>query len=107
MDQLKDAGLDIYYCHLKANRDAIIIRFKDLVELKIQERMFGPFETGVKRVSNYLKEELINLQNNFVTKAKFGCDPYKKLWMQIILSYPLLRQETKLFIIVIFNITFS
>ena len=68
---LSDSDLDCYSSHLQALKENLLIRFKDLKELKIPGWVVNPFQADANNADPNLVEELIDLQNDFEGEVRY------------------------------------
>ncbi|XP_077284199.1 protein FAM200A-like [Arctopsyche grandis] len=95
-DMLKDSDLETYCSHIDALIEDMIMRFKDLYELLIPDWIINPFLSDVESVSQNLKEQFIELQNDCEAKIVFNQCDYDVFWVRFRHRYSLLWKEVKL-----------
>ncbi|XP_077287747.1 zinc finger MYM-type protein 6-like [Arctopsyche grandis] len=98
-DMLKDSDLKTYCSQIDALIEDMIIPFKDLYELLIPDWIINPFLSDVESVSQKLKEQFIELQNDCEAKIVFNQCDYDVFWVRFRHRYPLLWKEIKLSIV--------
>lgn len=96
---LSDTDLDCYSSHLQALKEDLLIRFKDIKELKIPEWVVNPFQADVNNDDPNLVEELIDLQNDFEDKVLFQQIGYEAFWPKEQDKYPHLWKKIKLLLL--------
>ena len=72
--------LDCYSSHLQALKEDLLIRFKDLKELKIPGWVVNPFHADANNADPNLVEELKDLQNDFEGEVLFQQIGYEAFW---------------------------
>ena len=85
---LSDTDLYCYSSHLEALKEDLVIRFKDLKELKIPEWVVNPFLADANNADPILFEEHIDLQNDFESKVLFQQTGYEAFWPKQQDRYP-------------------
>ncbi|XP_068234353.1 SCAN domain-containing protein 3-like [Palaemon carinicauda] len=96
---LSDTDLDCYSSHLQALKEDMMIRFKDLKELKIPEWVVNPFQADATNADPNLVEELIDLQNDIEGKVLFQQIGYEAFWPKEQDKYPHLWKKIKLLLL--------
>ena len=85
---LSDTNLDCYSSHLQALKEDLLIRFKDLKELKIPGWVVNPFQADANNADPNLVEELTVLQNDFEVEVLFQQIGYEAFWPKEQVKYP-------------------
>ena len=96
---LSDTNLDCYSSHLQALKEDLLIRFKDLKELKIPGWVVNPFQADANNADPNLVEELIVLQNDFEGEVLFQQIGYEAFWPKEQVKYPHLWEKIKLLLL--------
>ena len=96
---MSDTDLDCYSSHLEALKEDLVIRFKDLKELKIPEWVVNPFLVDANNADPILVEEHIDLPNDFEGKVLFQQTGYEAFWPKQQDRYPHLGKKTKLLLL--------
>ena len=91
---LSDTDLDCCSSHFQTLKD-LLIRFKDLKELKIPGCVVNPFQDDANNADPNLVEELIDLQNDFEGEMLFPQIGYEAFWLNEQVKYPHLWEKIK------------
>ncbi|CAK8691574.1 unnamed protein product [Clavelina lepadiformis] len=93
---LSDTDLDCYSSHFQALKEELLIRLKDLKELKIPKLVVNPFQADANNANPNLVKELIDLQNDFEGKVLFQQIGYEAFCPNGQVKYPHLWEKIKL-----------
>ena len=96
---LSDTDLDCFSSHLQALKEDLVIRFKDLKNLKTPEWVVNPFQADANNADPNLVEELIDLQTDFEGKVLFEQIGYGAFWPKEQDKYPHLWKKIKLLLL--------
>ena len=96
---LSDTDLDCYSSHLQALKVDLLIRFKDLKELKIPGWVVNLFQADANNADPNLVEELIDLQNDFEDEVLSQQIGYEAFWPKEQVKYPHLWEKIKLLLL--------
>ena len=96
---MSDTDLDCCSFHLQALKEDLLIRFKDLKELKIPGWVVIPFQADTNNADPNLVEELIDLQNDFEGEVLFQQIGYKAFWPKEQVKYPHFWGKIKLLLL--------
>jgi len=99
--RLSDTDLDCYSSRLQALKEDLLIRFKDLKELKIPRLVVNPFQADANNADPNLVEELIDLQNDFEGEVLFQQIGYgyEAFWPKEQFKNPHLWEKIKLLLL--------
>ncbi|KAI6651410.1 hypothetical protein LOD99_5217 [Oopsacas minuta] len=98
-NNISDNDLEVYIWHLKQLSEEMLVRFHDLIQMEIPDRIIGQFSLQMKNIDVSLQEALIDLQSDYEAIVR-SRQRLHNLWLSIEMpaNYPLLWVKAKLFL---------
>ena len=94
-----DNHLLVYVEHLKAVREDMNVRFKDLLDLEVFPWLVEPFASNINECDSTLQEMLVDLQSDEEARAIFRAHGWAGFWIKCNNRFPELWEKVRLFIL--------